>query len=124
MGVAGAGLLFGGVLLSRFVFIVDGGERGVVFDEIRGVQQKIYGEGMHFMIPILQVPRIFEVRARPQMIHSTTGTRDLQTVDLSLRILYRPVEEQIPEILNNLGLDYDERVIPSIGNEVLKSIVA
>ena len=38
MGVAGAGLLFGGVLLSRFVFIVDGGERGVVFDKIRGVQ--------------------------------------------------------------------------------------
>ena len=58
------------------------------------------------------------------MIHSTTGTRDLQTVDLSLRILYRPVEEKLPEILNNLGIDYDERVIPSIGNEVLKSVVA
>lgn len=58
------------------------------------------------------------------MIHSTTGTRDMQTVELSLRILYRPVEEKIPEILNNLGIDYDERVIPSIGNEVLKSVVA
>jgi len=58
------------------------------------------------------------------MIHSTTGTRDLQTVDLSLRLLYRPVEEKLPEILNNLGIDYDERVLPSIGNEVLKSVVA
>jgi prohibitin 1 len=58
------------------------------------------------------------------MIHSSTGTRDMQTVDLSLRILYRPIEEKIPEILNNLGLDYDERVLPSIGNEVLKSVVA
>lgn len=58
------------------------------------------------------------------MIHSTTGTRDMQTVELSLRILYRPVEEKLPEILNNLGIDYDERVIPSIGNEVLKSVVA
>jgi len=38
--------------------------------------------------------------------------------------LYRPVEEKLPEILNNLGLDYDERVLPSIGNEVLKSVVA
>ena len=64
------------------------------------------------------------MRARPQMIHSTTGTRDMQTVELSLRILYRPVEEKIPEILNNIGLDYDERVLPSIGNEVLKSVVA
>lgn len=58
------------------------------------------------------------------MIHSTTGTRDMQTVDLSLRILFRPVEEKLPIILNNLGMDYDERVIPSIGNEVLKSVVA
>ena len=58
------------------------------------------------------------------MIHSSTGTRDMQTVDLSLRILYRPVEEKIPTILNNIGLDYDERVLPSIGNEVLKAVVA
>ena len=48
----------------------------------------------------------------------------MQTVDLSLRILFRPVEDKLPEILNNLGLDYDERVIPSIGNEVLKAVVA
>jgi len=64
------------------------------------------------------------VRSRPQTIHSSTGTKDMQNVDLSLRILYRPVEEKLAEIINNLGLDYDERVIPSIGNEVLKSVVA
>lgn len=38
--------------------------------------------------------------------------------------MYRPIEEKLPEILNNLGIDYDERVLPSIGNEVLKSVVA
>jgi prohibitin 1 len=38
--------------------------------------------------------------------------------------LYRPVEEKLGEIINNLGMDYDERVIPSIGNEVLKQVVA
>lgn len=58
------------------------------------------------------------------MIHSSTGTRDMQTVDLSLRILFRPVEDKLPEILNNLGQDYDEKVLPSIGNEVLKAVVA
>lgn len=58
------------------------------------------------------------------MIHSKTGTRDLQTVDLALRILYRPDEQKLPNILNNLGIDYDQRIIPSIGQEVLKSSVA
>ena len=48
----------------------------------------------------------------------------MQTVELSLRLLFRPIEEQLPLILNNLGLEYDEKVIPSIGNEVLKSVVA
>jgi regulator of protease activity HflC (stomatin/prohibitin superfamily) len=48
----------------------------------------------------------------------------MQTVDLSLRILFRPEEHKLPEILNNLGKDYDQRIIPSIGNEVLKSVIA
>jgi prohibitin 2 len=30
----------------------------------------------------------------------------------------------LPRILKTLGLDYDDRVLPSIVNEVLKSVVA
>jgi len=48
----------------------------------------------------------------------------MQTVELSLRILFRPKEEGLRYILDNLGIDYDQRAIPSIGNEVLKSVVA
>jgi regulator of protease activity HflC (stomatin/prohibitin superfamily) len=117
-------MLFGGFFFTRFVFVVDGGYRAVLFDKIRGVQSHVYGEGMHFRIPILQDPKTFEIRTRPQMIHSSTGTRDLQNVELSLRILFKPMPEKIPEILNNIGIDYDERIIPSIGNEVLKSVIA
>ena len=49
------------------------------------------------------IPKYFEVRSRYRVINSTTGTRDLQKVDLTLRVLFRPQEEKIPEILNNLG---------------------
>jgi len=38
--------------------------------------------------------------------------------------LFRPIESKIPDILNNIGYDYDDKVIPSIGNEVLKQVVA
>lgn len=48
---------------------------------------------------------------------------DLQTVNISLRTLYRPSAEFLPQIYSNLGLDYEERVLPSIINEVLKSVV-
>ena len=48
---------------------------------------------------------------------------DLQTINITLRILYRPQAEFLPKIFSNLGLDYEERVLPSITNEVLKSVV-
>jgi hypothetical protein len=48
---------------------------------------------------------------------------DLQTVNISLRTLYRPKAEFLPKIFQNLGSDYEERVLPSIINEVLKAVV-
>jgi prohibitin 1 len=45
-------------------------------------------------------------------------------ISLSLRVLHRPDIAHLPDIYKQLGLDYDERVLPSIGNEVLKAIVA
>ena len=65
-----------------------------------------------------------DIRDRPRTIHSTTGTKDLQMVNISLRVLSRPEEEFLPEIYKRLGVDFDDRVLPSLGNEVLKSVVA
>jgi len=124
LGFLGLTMMGVGVIGTRFIFVVDGGERAVIFNKLKGLQDKIYGEGMHFKIPIIYTPRYFEIRSRPRLISSTTGTKDLQQVELTLRILFRPKEEKIPEILNNIGADYDDKVLPSIGNEVLKSIVA
>jgi prohibitin 2 len=45
-------------------------------------------------------------------------------VNISLRVLSRPDPAQLPTIYRMLGVDYDERVLPSICNEVLKSVVA
>lgn len=45
-------------------------------------------------------------------------------VNLTLRVLSRPDTERLPVIVQNLGLEYDEKVLPSIGNEVLKAVVA
>jgi prohibitin 1 len=48
----------------------------------------------------------------------------MQTVSLTLRVLHRPELSALPSIYSRLGIDYDERVLPSIGNEVLKATVA
>ncbi|RXM28241.1 Retinal rod rhodopsin-sensitive cGMP 3',5'-cyclic phosphodiesterase subunit delta [Acipenser ruthenus] len=49
---------------------------------------------------------------------------DLQMVNIALRVLSRPEASKLPFLYQRLGKDYDERVLPSIVNEVLKSVVA
>ena len=49
---------------------------------------------------------------------------DLQMVNIGLRVLARPDQTMLPKIYQQLGRDYDERVLPSIINEVLKGVVA
>ena len=49
---------------------------------------------------------------------------DLQMVNITLRVLSRPRIDKLPTIFQTLGMDYDERILPSIVNEVLKSVVA
>lgn len=49
---------------------------------------------------------------------------DLQMVNITCRVLSRPSISALPVIYRELGTDYDERVLPSIVNEVLKSVVA
>ena len=45
-------------------------------------------------------------------------------VNITCRVLYKPDIWQLPTIYRTLGLKYEEKVLPSIVNEVLKSVVA
>ncbi|KZV56302.1 prohibitin-3, mitochondrial [Dorcoceras hygrometricum] len=121
---AAFGLGVGATVLNSSLYTVDGGQRAVLFDRFRGVIDDTVGEGTHFLIPWLQKPFIFDIRTRPHTFSSVSGTKDLQMVNLTLRVLSRPEVHRLPDIFKTLGLEYDEKVLPSIGNEVLKAVVA
>jgi len=122
LGAVGAtGLAFSG---GNMLFNVEGGHRAVMFHRFGGVQDTVKAEGTHIMIPWFQRPIIYDVRARPRIIQAMTGSHDLQMVNITLRVLSRPSVGKLPQIFQELSTDYDERVLPSIVNEVLKSVVA
>lgn len=125
-GALGGLILLGGgaMVLSNSLFNVDGGHRAIKYRRINGVSKEIYSEGTHLMIPWFETPITYDVRARPRNVSSLTGTKDLQMVNITCRVLSRPDVAQLPQIYRTLGQDYDERVLPSIVNEVLKSVVA
>ncbi|OJJ49959.1 hypothetical protein ASPZODRAFT_128545 [Penicilliopsis zonata CBS 506.65] len=114
----------GAAFINASLYDVKGGTRAVIFDRLSGVQEQVINEGTHLLVPWLQKAIIFDVRTKPRNISTTTGSKDLQMVSLTLRVLHRPEVTKLPQIYQSYGTDYDERVLPSIGNEVLKAIVA
>ncbi len=125
VGQLALGLAGGSFFLNNALFNVDAGEAAVVFDQFRnGTLPDPKTEGTHFIIPFVQYPIIYPIRAKPSVVQSSTPTKDLQTVNIALRILSRPEVEKLPKIHSGIGRDYENAVLPSIVNEVLKATVA
>ncbi|KAL1782998.1 prohibitin [Sigmodon hispidus] len=120
IGKFGLTLALAGHVVNSALYNVDAGHRAAIFDRFRGVQDIVVGEGTHFLIPWVQKPIIFDCRSRPWNVPVITGSKDLQNVSITLRILFPPVASQLPSIYTSIGEDYDL----SITTEILKSVVA
>jgi len=125
---AGLTLLAGGVGLAMLgynaLYDVPGGHRAVIFNRVTGLKEGSVGEGIHVRVPWFETPTIYDIRTKPKLFTSLTGSRDLQMVNIQIRVLHKPVAAQLTELHRTLGTDYDERVLPSIANEVCKQVVA
>merc|ERR1711957_305703 len=53
-----------------------------------------------------------------------TGSKDLQMVTIAVRVLHKPNPNKLVWIYQTLGMNYDERILPSVMNESAKAIVA
>jgi len=118
----GLGAVVTGINYS--MYNVEGGHRAVIFNRLSGVSPDVVGEGTHFVVPWFQRPVIFDVRTRPRRIETVTGSKDMQMIHITLRVLHRPNISLLPRIWQDYGVDYDDRILPSIGNEILKAVVA
>ncbi|KAL9282277.1 Prohibitin-7 [Arabidopsis thaliana] len=115
--------------IGSSMYNVDGGHRAIVFNRFTGIKDR-YPEGTHFKIPLVERAIIYDVRSRPYVEDSQTGSNDRMCVcvvvwvTIGLRVLTRPMGDRLPEIYRTLGQNYGERVLPSIINETLKAVVA
>lgn len=122
LGLGGvAGVFYVG---SKAMYNVDPGHIAIKYNRLSGVGTQQYPPGLNFMLPWFERPIVFDIRARPHTMTSLTGSKDLQMVNISLRALAKPNPAKLPELYRSLGLDFEEKVLPSIVNEVLKSVIA
>eukprot|EP01059_Diplonema_ambulator_P029742 TRINITY_DN494_c0_g1_i1.p2 TRINITY_DN494_c0_g1~~TRINITY_DN494_c0_g1_i1.p2 ORF type:complete len:274 (+),score=98.40 TRINITY_DN494_c0_g1_i1:3016-3837(+) len=119
IGISGAGFV-----LSQCSYVIYPGEAAIIYDRLQGVQHDVKKEGFHLKIPYLHYPKVYDIKLRPAVIETVTGTKDLQKVNIKLRVLFMPHVDKLGRLYETLGLDYNERVLPSIGNEIMKAVVA
>mmetsp|Transcript_21638 Transcript_21638/g.20925 ORF Transcript_21638/g.20925 Transcript_21638/m.20925 type:complete len:291 (+) Transcript_21638:79-951(+) len=111
--------------LYTSVVTVPPGSLGMVYSRIDGLEnQATLKEGLHFVVPFFQRPIVYDIRTRPQLVSTESGSKDLQMIQISLRVLFKPDPKELPFIYRRLGRDYEARVLPSIVNEVTKAVVA
>merc|ERR1712211_13214 len=73
---------------------------------------------------LVPIPYNLRHQGPPQEDHQPHRLQGLAVVNISLRVLSRPDSGNLPALHQELGQDFDEKVLPSICNEVLKAVVA
>ncbi|MGI0082607.1 MAG: prohibitin family protein [Nitrosopumilaceae archaeon] len=118
-------LIVVGVVVSASVKIVDSGHRGVLLTW-SAVETNVppLQEGLHFVMPFANDVINIEVRTLKFERSTTSASRDLQTVSTTVTVNYRPSQESVHHLYQNLGLDYQNRVIQPAIDETVKQVTA
>ena len=105
-------------------------ERPIVFD-VRTRPRAIKsttgtrGESNDVAITTSSLPLLYSTKPIPHPpTFASCCSADLQMVDIGLRVLTRPDASALPDIYRRLGMDYDDKVLPSIVTEVVKQVIA
>jgi regulator of protease activity HflC (stomatin/prohibitin superfamily) len=105
--------------------IVNAGERGVVM-QFGKVQERILGEGIHPIIPIVNTVKKLSVRVQKQEISAEASSKDLQDVFTDVALNWHIIPEEANVIFQQIGDENEvvQRIINPAVEEVLKAVMA
>ena len=111
------------VVISESVVIVEAGHRGVVL-YVGAVENKVLGEGLHFIIPFAEQVIQLEVRTLKFQADASAASNDLQEVATVIALNYHIDPSKANTIYQQLGADYASRIIAPTIQESVKASVA
>src|ERR687885_483255 len=111
------------LIMSESVVIVQAGHRGVVL-YVGAVENKVLGEGLHFIIPFAEQVIQLEVRTLKFQADASAASNDLQEVATVIALNYHIDPSKSNTIYQQLGADYTNRIIASTIQESVKASVA
>ena len=111
------------LVISASVVIVQAGHRGVVL-YLGAVENRVLGEGVHFVIPFAEQVIPLEVRTLKYQAEATAASNDLQQVQTVIALNYHLNPADVNKVYQQLGPDYADRVIAPTIQESVKASVA
>jgi len=118
-------LIFIGIMfLSQAILVVDAGQRAVIMNRFSGMEERVLGEGMHILIPGIQMPTIYSVRTETYTMASGDGmngrrsddalvclTSDGQKISVDLSVRYSLMPDKVWQLHQKVGQIYEQVVI-------------
>lgn len=116
-------------LVAAMIFkpfsVVPAGHRGVVFNTFSGVDtKKNLGEGLHFMMPLVQSIHSMSVRVDKRQMEASAASKDLQQVTVQVVINYHLDPERVALTYQQVGDEYGAKLIEPSVQESIKAVTA
>ena len=111
------------IIMSESVVIVQAGHRGVVL-YVGAVENRVLGEGLHFIVPFAEQVIQLEVRTLKFQADASAASNDLQEVATVIAVNYHINPNDANVIYQQLGADYSDRIIAPTIQESVKASVA
>ena len=102
---------------------VGAGERGV-FLQFGAVKDKILGEGLYFKIPIIHSVVKIDVKTQKDEVPASASSKDLQMVISRIALNYHLAPDSVNRVWQEVGKDYNTRIIAPSIQEAVKATVA
>jgi regulator of protease activity HflC (stomatin/prohibitin superfamily) len=111
------------VLIFSSVGTVGAGERGILL-QFGAVQDKVFGEGLYFKIPLIQNVVIMDTKIQKDEVKASASSKDLQIVTSRIALNYHLDPAAVNQIWQDIGKNYNSRIISPSIQEAVKAVTA
>lgn len=115
------------VAISLLPFtVIKAGYRGVVFNNGSGVEDRILGEGFHFITPFVESVSQLSIQVQKNEVKADAASKDLQTVNADLVINWHLDAGKVNKVYQTIGDEKAivDRILNPAVSEVVKSATA
>ncbi len=110
------------LILNPFV-TVGTGEKGIVLN-FGAFNGQVMDAGLHLRMPVMQKIVKIDVQTQKDEVDASAASKDLQNVTAKLALNYHLQPENVGKLFQNIGLDYDSRIIDPAIQEAIKSVTS